>query len=86
MKQRSLLREVTTNGPALHTGDNSRLTLKPAPANHGIVVRRLDLHEKPEFRPHISQVGDLVRNTTLNAGHSKVHTVEHVMAALHGMG
>ena len=86
MKQRSLLREVTINGPALHTGDNSRLTLKPAPANHGIVVRRLDLHEKPEFRPHISQVGDLVRNTTLNAGPSKVHTVEHVMAALHGMG
>lgn len=86
MKQRSLLREVTINGPALHTGDNSKLTLKPAPVNHGVVIRRIDLHEKPEFTPHVSQVGDLVRNTTLNAGHAKVHTVEHVMSALHGMG
>ncbi len=86
MKQRSLLREVTLNGPALHTGDNSKLTLKPAQANHGITIRRVDVHERPEFTPHISQVGDLVRNTTLNAGHAKVHTVEHVMSALHGMG
>ena len=86
MKQRSILREVSINGPALHTGDNSRLTLKPAPVNHGVTIRRVDLHEKPEFKPHISQVGDLVRNTTLEVGHVKVHTVEHVMAALHGMG
>ncbi|MBT6379473.1 MAG: UDP-3-O-[3-hydroxymyristoyl] N-acetylglucosamine deacetylase, partial [Opitutales bacterium] len=86
MKQRSILREVSISGPALHTGDNSRLTLKPAPINHGVTIRRVDLHEKPEFRPHISQVGDLVRNTTLNVGHMKVHTVEHVMASLHGMG
>ena len=86
MKQRSLLREVSIDGPALHTGNASRLTLKPAPENHGVVIRRVDLHEKPEFTPHISQVGDLVRNTTLKSGHAQIHTVENVMAALHGMG
>ncbi len=86
MKQRSILREVSIKGAALHTGDKATLTMKPAPANHGIVFRRMDLHEKPEIRPSIDLVGDLVRNTTLNSGHAKLHTVEHVLSALHGMG
>ena len=86
MKQRSLLREVTVSGNALHTGDKCKVTLKPAPANHGIVFRRVDLHEKPEIKPHVTQVGDLVRNTTISSGHAKIHTVEHLLSALHGMG
>ena len=86
MKQRTLLREVSVKGSALHTGDKTQLTLKPAAANSGIVIRRVDLHDRPEIRPHVSQVTDLVRATTLASGHAKVHTVEHVLAALHGMG
>ncbi|MBK1876596.1 bifunctional UDP-3-O-[3-hydroxymyristoyl] N-acetylglucosamine deacetylase/3-hydroxyacyl-ACP dehydratase [Pelagicoccus mobilis] len=86
MKQRSLLREVSVKGPSLHTGDKTQLTLKPAPANSGITIRRSDLHDKPVIRPHVSQVTDLVRATTLSSGHAKIHTVEHVLAALHGMG
>ncbi|MDQ8204393.1 bifunctional UDP-3-O-[3-hydroxymyristoyl] N-acetylglucosamine deacetylase/3-hydroxyacyl-ACP dehydratase [Pelagicoccus sp. SDUM812003] len=86
MKQRSLLREVSIKGSSLHTGDKVQLTLKPAPANSGISIRRVDLHDKPVIKPHISQVTDLVRATTLTSGHAKVHTVEHILAALHGMG
>lgn len=86
MKQRSILREVSVKGPSLHTGDKTQLTLKPAPANSGITIRRIDLHDKPVIKPHVSQVTDLVRATTLASGHAKVHTVEHVLAALHGMG
>ncbi len=86
MKQRSLLRDVSIKGASLHTGDKVQLTLKPAPANSGIAIRRVDLHDKPVIRPHVSQVTDLVRATTLSSGHAKVHTVEHVLAALHGMG
>jgi len=86
MKQRSLLRDVTISGNALHTGDKCQVTLKPAPANHGVVIRRVDLHEKPEIKPHVTQVGDLIRNTTIASGHSKIHTVEHLLSALHGMG
>jgi len=84
MKQRTILREVTLKGTALHTGDDVTLTMKPAPADHGIVFRRVDLHGSPEIKPHISQVSDLVRSTTISTGHAQIHTVEHVLSALHG--
>ncbi|RKX35496.1 MAG: 3-hydroxyacyl-[acyl-carrier-protein] dehydratase FabZ [Verrucomicrobia bacterium] len=84
MKQRTLLREVSLEGTALHTGDDVTLTIKPAPADHGIIFRRVDLHGSPEIRPHISQVSDLVRSTTITSGHAQIHTVEHVLSALHG--
>ena len=86
MKQRTLAREVSIKGSALHTGDAVTLTMKPAPADHGIVFKRTDLHGAPELRPRIDQVTDLVRATTIQSGHAKIHTVEHVLSALHGCG
>ena len=86
MKQRTLAREVSLEGQALHTGEAVRLVLKPAAADHGIVFRRVDLSGQPELRPRIDLVGDLVRNTTLQQGHAKIHTVEHVLSALTGCG
>jgi len=86
MKQRTLAREVSIEGQALHTGETVRLTLKPAPAGHGIIFRRVDLHGSPELKARIDLVGDLVRNTTLEQGHAKIHTVEHVLSALTGCG
>ena len=86
MKQRTLAREVSIKGSALHTGDAVTLTMKPAPAGHGIVFRRIDLHGAPELRPRVDQVTDLVRATTIQSGHAKIHTVEHVLSALHGCG
>jgi len=84
MKQRTIVREVSIKGKALHTGQEVTLTLKPAPVGHGIVFRRVDLYGKPEIRPEIALVTDLVRSTTISSGHTKIHTVEHVLAALHG--
>jgi UDP-3-O-[3-hydroxymyristoyl] N-acetylglucosamine deacetylase/3-hydroxyacyl-[acyl-carrier-protein] dehydratase len=86
MKQRTLLREVSIKGNALHTGDAVHLTFKPAPVNHGIVFRRMDLHGHPELKPRVDQVTDLVRATTIQVGHAKLHTVEHVLSALSGCG
>ena len=86
MKQRTLAREVSISGSALHTGEAVTLTLKPAPAGHGIVFRRIDLQGSPEIRPRVDQVTDLVRATTIQEGHAKIHTVEHVLSALHGCG
>lgn len=86
MKQRSILREVSISGKSLHTGEDVHLTLKPAPANHGIVFKRLDLFGKPELKPSIEFVTDLVRSTTIADGDAKVHTVEHVLSALNGCG
>ena len=86
MKQRTLSREVSIEGTALHTGENVRLTLKPAPVGHGIVFRRVDLNGTPEIRPDISLVSDLVRQTTITTEQANIHTVEHVLSALHGCG
>jgi UDP-3-O-[3-hydroxymyristoyl] N-acetylglucosamine deacetylase / 3-hydroxyacyl-[acyl-carrier-protein] dehydratase len=86
MKQRTLLREVSIKGNALHTGDAVHMTFKPAPANHGIVFKRMDLHGHPEIKPRVDLVTDLVRATTIQQGHAKIHTVEHVLSALSGCG
>jgi len=86
MKQRTLARAVSIKGTGLHTGNPVHLTFKPAPANHGLVFKRMDLNGQPEIKPRIELVGDLVRNTTVQEGHAKVHLVEHVLSALHGCG
>jgi UDP-3-O-[3-hydroxymyristoyl] N-acetylglucosamine deacetylase/3-hydroxyacyl-[acyl-carrier-protein] dehydratase len=86
MKQRTLAREVSIKGNALHTGDAVTLTMKPAPAGQGILFRRTDLVGSPELRPCVDQVTDLVRATTIQVGHAKIQTVEHVLSALHGCG
>jgi UDP-3-O-[3-hydroxymyristoyl] N-acetylglucosamine deacetylase / 3-hydroxyacyl-[acyl-carrier-protein] dehydratase len=86
MKQRTLAREISIQGTALHTGEAVTLTLKPAPADHGIVFKRIDLNGSPELKPLVDQVTDLVRSTTIQNGHAKIHTVEHVLSALSGCG
>jgi UDP-3-O-[3-hydroxymyristoyl] N-acetylglucosamine deacetylase/3-hydroxyacyl-[acyl-carrier-protein] dehydratase len=86
MKQRTLSRPVSVKGNALHTGEAVSLTLKPAPANHGIVFVRTDLSGLPEIKPRVDSVTDLVRATTIQSGHVKIHTVEHVLSALSGCG
>lgn len=86
MKQRTIHREVSITGKSLHTGTEVTLVLKPAPEDHGIVFKRVDLFGKPEIHPRIECVGDLVRNTTITEGHAQIHTVEHVLSALSGMG
>jgi len=84
MKQRTLSHPVTLKGSALHTGDAVTLTLRPAAANHGVVFRRIDLPGSPEIQPRVDHVTDLVRATTIQSGHAKIHTVEHVLSALSG--
>ena len=86
MKQRTILREASISGKSLHTGEEVTLTIKPAPVNHGVVFRRIDLYGKPEVRPDAANVTELVRSTTIANGHAKVHTVEHVLSSMHGCG
>jgi len=86
MKQRTILREASISGKSLHTGEEVTLTIKPAPPDHGIVFRRVDLYGKPEVKPEAANVTELVRATTIANGHAKVHTVEHVLSAMHGCG
>lgn len=86
MKQRTILREVSLSGNALHTGEAVTLTMKPAPAGHGIVFKRVDIAGQPEVKPRVDQITDLVRATTIQSGHAKIILVEHVLSALSGCG
>lgn len=88
MKQRTIQKEVSIRGKALHTGRDVTLTLKPAPADTGIVFRRIDLYGKPEVRPLVDLVlgSEMQRQTTVEQNHIKLHTIEHINSALNGMG
>jgi UDP-3-O-[3-hydroxymyristoyl] N-acetylglucosamine deacetylase/3-hydroxyacyl-[acyl-carrier-protein] dehydratase len=85
MKQRTLSKEISIQGIGLHTGKTVRVVFKPAPAYAGIVFRRIDLYNKPELRPSIVAIGDLVRCTTISSGDIRICTVEHILSALSGM-
>src|SRR5580698_9098115 len=86
MKQRTLARAISIKGSGMHTGETVTLTLKPAPAGHGVVFKRTDLSGQPELPARIDHVTDIVRATTIQSGHAKIHTVEHVLSALSGCG
>jgi len=73
-------------GTSLHTGEAVTLTMKPAPTNHGIKFRRVDFEDQPVIDAHVSKVQTVERSTTLAEGSVRVHTVEHVISALAGMG
>ena len=62
------------------------MTILPAPANSGVRFRRVDLDGKPEIEARVENVTETNRSTTLAKGNVKVHTVEHVLAALAGYG
>ncbi|MEM7697071.1 MAG: bifunctional UDP-3-O-[3-hydroxymyristoyl] N-acetylglucosamine deacetylase/3-hydroxyacyl-ACP dehydratase [Verrucomicrobiota bacterium] len=84
-KQQTLASPSTLTGTSLHTGEQVTLTMKPAPVNHGIRFRRVDLEDQPFIDAHVSKVQTVERATTLAEGSVKVHTVEHVISALVGM-
>lgn len=83
--QRTIAKSVSLSGMGLHTGTTSTLTFKPAPANHGIRFVRVDLGGNPEIPALCDNVVDISRGTTLGIGDIKVHTVEHVLAAVVGL-
>jgi UDP-3-O-[3-hydroxymyristoyl] N-acetylglucosamine deacetylase/3-hydroxyacyl-[acyl-carrier-protein] dehydratase len=62
------------------------MTILPAPAGSGVRFRRVDLDGKPEIEARVENVSETNRSTTLAKGNLKIHTVEHVLAALAGYG
>ena len=84
--QHTLAQSATLEGTSLHTGGKVTLTLKPAPEGHGFKFRRIDLPDQPFIPADAEKVQTVERATTLAEGSVKVHTVEHVISALTGMG
>jgi UDP-3-O-[3-hydroxymyristoyl] N-acetylglucosamine deacetylase / 3-hydroxyacyl-[acyl-carrier-protein] dehydratase len=84
--QRTLTKSASLTGTSLHTGSQVTLKLRPAPVDHGIKFKRADLPDEPTVDAKIQHVKFVERATTLAEGNVKVHTVEHVLSALYGMG
>ncbi len=86
LNQQTLNREASFSGIGLHSGNRVNMTILPAPPNTGIRFRRVDLEGKPEIEARVENVSETNRSTTLAKGNIKIHTVEHVLAALAGYG
>jgi UDP-3-O-[3-hydroxymyristoyl] N-acetylglucosamine deacetylase/3-hydroxyacyl-[acyl-carrier-protein] dehydratase len=84
--QQTLAKSASLSGSSLHTGEKVTLTLHPAPPGHGRKFKRLDLPDEPIIDARIDHVKTVERSTTIIEGNAKVHTVEHVLSALAGLG
>ncbi len=85
-KQRTIANEVSFSGIGLHTGNLTTIVFKPAPPNSGVTFYRVDLPGRPGVKADIDHVVDVSRGTTIGINGAKVHTVEHVLAAIAGLG
>ena len=83
--QRTIRRQVSCSGIGLHSGQKGTLGLRPAPAGHGIVFRRLDLGGV-EIPARVDRLAGMHYATGLAHGDATVETVEHLLAALVGLG
>ena len=84
-KQKTLASEYVLNGVGLHTGREVTMTLKPAPVNTGFVFVRTDLEGNPHIEADANYVTSTERGTTIEKKGVKIHTTEHLLAALTGM-
>ena len=86
MTRATIAREASLEGIGLHLGVQCRITFRPAASGAGILFRRIDIPGNPETRARVTEVGASERRTQLGTGPEAVHTVEHVLAAVAGVG
>jgi UDP-3-O-[3-hydroxymyristoyl] N-acetylglucosamine deacetylase/3-hydroxyacyl-[acyl-carrier-protein] dehydratase len=85
VKQRTIKSPISISGVGLHTGQQVNLTFVPAAENHGYKFQRVDLIDNPIINADVDNVVDTSRGTTLEQNGARVHTTEHVLAALVGL-
>lgn len=85
-KQRTIKNPVSISGVGLHTGAPVTLTFNPAAENHWYKFQRVDIEGQPIIEADADLATDTSRGTTLEKNGVKVHTTEHVLAALVGLG
>ncbi len=87
LTQKTVKRDVTFSGVALHSGLNVNLKVKPANPDFGIVFKRIDLENNNLVYPNFANVSNTSLNTTIeNEFGASVSTIEHLMGALFGLG
>ena len=84
--RRTIARATAVAGVGLHLGKPCRLTFEPAAPGQGILFRRVDLPGAPETPALVSVAQLAERRTQLGTGDAALHTVEHVLAAVAGLG
>lgn len=82
--QKTLAKPAILKGKGLHTGKDVTLTIKPAPEDTGIVFLRIDLKPSVKVPALAHFVSETIRGTTLEKDGVKIHTPEHLLAALVG--
>jgi len=87
--QRTIKNKLTLEGVGLHTGKQTKLELLPAPADTGVVFVRKDIKSATLVKANLYSVQEaekFPRRTSIGTNNTYVHTVEHLMAALHILG
>jgi len=84
--QYTIEKKATISGVGIHTGNTANVVFRPAPENHGIVFKRVDLDGNPEVPASIDYVSGVERGTTVQNGAAKVQTIEHLLATVYGLG
>ena len=87
LTQKTVKRNISFSGIALHSGLNVSVSIKPAEPDFGIVFKRVDLKINNIIYPNFNNVTNTSLNTTIeNEFGAKVSTIEHLMGALFGLG
>jgi len=86
VRQRTIAEKISCTGIGLHSGAPVQLTLHPARQDSGIVFVRSDGARTVEIAARADQVGSTQLATTLGSGLLTVGTVEHLLAAIYGLG
>ena len=86
LQQRTIKTITRAVGMGLHSGQRVEMTLRPAQPDTGIVFRRVDLPEPVDIPITAQAVVDTRMASTIGVGSTKVHTIEHLMSALCGLG
>lgn len=86
LQQRTIKTITRAVGMGLHSGQRVEMTLRPAQPDTGIVFRRVDLPEPVDIPIKADSVVDTRMASTIGVGSAKVHTIEHLMSALCGLG
>ena len=84
-RQRTISNSVSCAGVGVHSGKDTNLTIKPAPANHDIKFKRTDLPDSPDISAHFNMVVDTSLATVIGYNGFIVSTIEHLMASFAGL-
>jgi len=84
-KQKTIKREISLSGVGIHTGNTVKMTIKPAPINHGFAFSRVDLEGSPIIAAKAEYVVNTQRGTNLEKNGVQIQTSEHVLAAAVGL-